>query len=264
MDLKLEGKRALVTGSTSGIGEGIARGLAAEGATVVVSGRRREAAEEIAAGIRDAGGRAVIALGDLTKDDDVEDILAMIEEEIGGIDILVNNAAESSHSNDMETPVADWAKAYDTNVLSGVRLIQKLLPKMQEKGWGRVINISSGAATRPSAGMGLYSTTKAAINNLTVTLAQSVSADGVTINTVSPGVIFTKATAEAIIDMGMAKDAGEAKTVFNDMVAGDIPFRRVGEVEEIADVVVFLASPRASYVHGANIRVDAGYVPTVN
>ncbi len=111
--------------------------------------------------------------------------------QLGGIDILVNNAAGGGHQNDLTTPASDWLASYDVNVLSMVRLIQKVLPTMQTQGWGRIINISSAAAVQPSPGMGVYSTTKAAVSNLTVNFAQGVQQDGVTINTVSPGAIIT-------------------------------------------------------------------------
>lgn len=264
MNLKLENKRVLVTGSTGGIGAGIAQKFAKEGAVVVINGRRPEAAAQIAATIREAGGQAIIALGDLSKDEGVENVLTTIEAELGGIDILVNNAAGGGHQNELEAPAAEWMKSYNINVLSMVRLIQKLLPAMQKQGWGRIINISSGAATKPAPGMGAYSTTKAAINNLTVTLAQGMENDNVTINAVSPGAIFTPDTAKAFIEHGMATNVNEAKAVMDKMAGDDVPFGRAGEVVEIANVVVFLASPLASYVHGANIRVDGGYVPTVN
>ena len=194
----------------------------------------------------------------------MEKLLEKIRTELGGVDILVNNAGGGGHQNDMETPADEWLDSYLTNVLSMVRLIQKLLPAMQEQGWGRIINISSGASVKPSPGMGAYSTTKAAVNNLTVTMAQAMGNDNVTINTVSPGAIFTSGTGEMFIEHGMAADMKEAREVMNKMAEGDIPFDRVGEVDEIANVVVFLCSPLASYVHGANIRVDGGYVPTVN
>jgi len=264
MDLKLENKRVLVTGSTGGIGAGIAQKFAEEGAVVVINGRRADAAEQVAAAIREAGGQAIIALGDLSKDEEVEKILEIIFSELGGVDILINNAASGEHQNDMETPAAGWMDSYNSNVLSMVRLLQKLLPAMQEQGWGRIINISSGAAAKPAPGMGVYSTTKAAINNLTVTLAQGMKNDNVTINTVSPGAIFTPETGKAFIEYGMAADVDEARAAMNKMASDDVPFDRAGDVDEIANVVVFLASPLASYVHGANIRVDGGYVPTVN
>ena len=263
MNLALEGKRVLVTGSTGGIGEGIAKCFAKEGAVVFINGRREAEADRVAAEIREAGGEAIVAVGDLTKDEDVDNLVALAEEAAGGIDILVNNAAGGGHQNDMGTPPQEWAEAYDVNVLSMVRLIQRLLPPMQERGWGRIINISSAAAAKPSPGMGVYSASKAAINNLTVTMAQAQQDDGVTINTVSPGAIFTPNMVEMALAGGMGSTVEEVEDAMNQMM-GDMPFRRMGRVEEIADVVVFLGSPLASYIHGANIRVDGGYVSTMN
>ncbi len=201
MDLGLENKRVLVTGSTGGIGEGIAKHFAQEGATVLINGRRAGEAERVAAEIRERGGQALVAVGDLTKDDDVARIVELAQTELGGIDILVNNAASGEHQNDMETPASGWLDRYNANVLSMVRLIQRLLPPMKERGWGRIINISSAAAVKPSPGMGVYSTTKAAVNNLTVNLARGMSEDGVTVNTVSPGAILTP----LMVEMGLAQ-----------------------------------------------------------
>jgi len=264
MDLKLVNKRVLVTGSTDGIGAEIARKFAREGATVVINGRRAHAADEVAAAIRDAGGKAFIALGDLSKDEEAQSVVEKIQAELGGVDILINNAAGGGHQNELETPADEWMNSYNTNVLSMVRLIQNLLPSMKEQGWGRIINISSGAATKPSAGMGIYCSGKAAVNNLTVALAQGVENGDVTINTVSPGAVFTPGTGKYFVEHGMAADVDEAREAMNKMAGNDIPFNRVGETDEIANVVVFLGSPLASYVHGANIRVDGGYVPTMN
>jgi 3-oxoacyl-[acyl-carrier protein] reductase len=265
MDLKLEGKRVLVTGSTGGIGEGIAKRFAREGATVIINGRRENEAERISDEINEANGKAIVAIGDLSIDEDVNKVVEIAENELGGIDILINNAAGgAAHEQDLTIPTEDWLISYNINVLSMVRLTKLILPKMQQQGWGRIINISSASAVKPAPGMGAYSTTKAAINNLTVTLAQSMGDDAVTINTVSPGVIFSGAMANMFIENGMASTVDEARDLLNQMGSDGIPFERVGEVEEVADVVVFLASPLASYIHGANIRVDGGYVPTVN
>jgi NAD(P)-dependent dehydrogenase (short-subunit alcohol dehydrogenase family) len=263
MNLELENKRVLVTGSTSGIGEAITRRFAQEGAAVIVHGRRRDAAERVAAEIRRDGGKAIIALGDLSQDDEAARIVEAAEAELGGVDILVNNAARAEHQNDMETAPSGWLDSYNTNLLSVVRLIRHLLSPMQEQGWGRIISISSGAAVKPEPGMGVYATSKAAINTLTVSLAQGMKNDGVTINTVSPGAIITEKQIEMGLEHGMGSTREEIEAALNGMMEST-PFGRMGRVEEVADVVVFLASPLASYVHGANIRVDGGYVPTVN
>ncbi len=264
MNLNLENKRALITGSTGGIGEGIAKRLAQEGATVIINGRREAEAKRVVREIQAAGGNAVVAVGDLSKDEDVACIVEIAQSELGGVDILVNNAAGGGHQNDLGTPTAEWLETYNINVLSMVRLIQQLLPPMQEQGWGRVINISSAAAVNPSAGMGIYSATKAAINNLTVTFARAIENDGITINTVSPGAIITPSMIQMGLSQGIGQTPEEVKTAMNQMMGNTVSFKRMGRVEEIAAVVAFLVSPLASYVHGANIRVDGGYVPTTN
>lgn len=264
MNLQLENRRVLVTGSTGGIGEGIAKRFAAEGAIVIVNGRRAEQAARVAGEIENAGGSAIIAVGDISKNGDVARIVENTRTELGGIDILVNNAAGGGHSNDMEKSTAEWAESYNINVLSMVRLIQRLLPPMQERGWGRIINISSAAAVNPSAGMGIYSVTKAAVNNLTVAMARAVQGDGVTINTVSPGAIITPNMLEMGLEQGIGESTEAVETAMDQMMGSAMPFARMGRVDEVANVVVFLASELASYVHGANIRVDGGYVPTTN
>ena len=200
---------------------------------------------------------------DLSQDEDVARIVEIARSELGGVDILVNNAAGGGHQNDMVTPPSEWLESYDVNVLSMVRLIQQLLPPMQEQGWGRIINISSAAGVNPAPGMGVYSTTKAAVLNLTVTMAQAMEDDGVTINAVSPGAILTPNMVEMAKSQGMGETLEEVEAAMSQMM-NSVPFRRMGRVEEVADVVVFLASSLASYIHGANIRVDGGWVATVN
>ncbi len=137
------------------------------------------------------------------------------------------------NQNDLTTPTAEWLASYDVNVLSMVRLIQKVLPTMQAQGWGWLINISSGAAVRPLPGMGAYSTTKAAVNNLTVNFAQSLQHVGVTINTVSPGAIIT----DTMIEMGLAQGIGEmpdAIVAAMDQMMGDMAsFKRMGRVDDV-------------------------------
>lgn len=264
MDLGLSGKRVLVTGSTGGIGEGIAKRFAEEGAIVIINGRRAGQADRVASEIREAGGHAITAVGDLTQDEDVTKIIEIAQTELGAIDVLVNNAAGGGHQNDLQTPPSEWLESYNTNVLSMVRLIQKILPLMQEQGWGRIINIASAAGVNPVAGMGVYSTTKAAVINLTVTLARGIKGEGITINTVSPGAILTSNMIATGLQQGMASTSEEVVAAMDQMMVSATPLARMGRVAEVADVVIFLASPLAGYVHGTNICIDGGYVPTVN
>ena len=187
MDLQLNDKTALVTGSSKGIGEAIATALAREGASVVVHGRDRAQTDRVVNAIVANGGRAYAVLGDLTEDEVVERLVAEAEERVGPINILVNNAGGSSPKSDWETTAAAWASTYDRNVLAAVRVSARLLPAMRQARWGRVINISSGAATMPPATGPDYSAAKAAINAMTASMAKAVAAEGITVNAVSPG-----------------------------------------------------------------------------
>lgn len=177
MELRLAGKRALVTGSSSGLGEEIAKVLAAEGATVVVHGRDRARTEAVAKGIREAGGQADVAIGDLGTDAGADAVAAVA----GSIDVLVNNMGvfDPSISWTTVTP-EDWAHTYNVNVIAGVRMIQRLVPGMRERGWGRVIQISSVTGHLPQASQPHYAASNAARDNLAASLARELKHSGVT------------------------------------------------------------------------------------
>jgi NAD(P)-dependent dehydrogenase (short-subunit alcohol dehydrogenase family) len=268
MDLKLGGKRAVVTGSSSGIGEAIAKALAAEGASVVVQGRREAEARRVAAEIAAAGGKAVVALGDLSTDAGADAVAKVAVEAFGGADILVNNAGAFPQGAWLESTAEEWNDLYNQNIGSMVRLITRLVSGMKKRGWGRVIAIASGVAATPVATMGNYSATKAAAINLGVSLAKDLAGTGITSNAVSPGMVMTPGVEEML--KGMAPQIGipaddltalERFAVTN-MVPN--PSARLGRPEDIAAAVAFLASPLAGYINGANLRVDGGTVPTVN
>jgi len=184
MDLQLSGKRALVTGSTAGIGEAIARTLAAEGVAVTIHGRDVARGRAVAEQIAREGGRAHFVAGDLTRTEDLAQVAAEARRAFGGVDILVNNAAVYPQHTWLESPAADWAKLYDINVVAAVQLIQRLVPEMKASGWGRVVQISSGEGTRPFAHMPGYAATKAAVNNMTSSLCLALAGSGVTVNSV--------------------------------------------------------------------------------
>jgi 3-oxoacyl-[acyl-carrier protein] reductase len=266
MDLQLGGKAALVTGSSKGIGEAIAMTLAREGATVVVHGRDEEQARRVVDSIVASGGRAHAVLGDLTEEDAVERLVAAAQDRAGAIDILVNNAGGSGEKTSWdETQSAGWAGTYDRNVLAAVRVSTRLLPDMRKAGWGRVINVSSAAATMPPAAGPDYSAAKAAMNALTASMAKAVAADGVTVNAISPGTIRS-----ARLESGFRGVAATRGTVAQDApweaiqrdvlpLFAIVPLGRVGELDELADTVAFLSSPLAGYITGINLHVDGGF-----
>lgn len=269
MDLKLSGKTALVTGSSKGIGEAIARGLAREQAIVIVHGRDRAETKRVAQEITADGGRAHTVTGDLTVDEEVNRLLDEAQALAGHIDIVVNNAGGSGEPEDWTTSrPASWASAYDRNVLAAVRVTTRLLPDMRKARWGRVINISSLAGLMPPATRPDYSACKAAMNAMTSSMAKAVAAEGVTVNTISPGTIRSARLdtrfREVAAERGLASHAAW-ETIEKAVLPlfADVPLGRVGTLEEIADAVAFLVSPRAAYITGVNLRIDGGMMPAI-
>ncbi|MBN6150779.1 SDR family NAD(P)-dependent oxidoreductase [Xanthomonas sp. AmX2] len=269
MDLDLDGKTALVTGSSKGIGEAIARKLAAENAVVVVHGRDQALAERVANDIVVQGGRAHAVSGDLTDADQAQRLAADAQRLVGPIDILVNNAGGSGGARDSwATTRADaWAGAYDRNVLAALRITTWLLPGMQRARWGRVINISSLAATMPPAFAPDYSACKAAMNAMTASMAKAVAGDGITVNAVSPGTIHSATLdarfRQAAAERGVADEDAPWAQIEQAMLPlfAQVPLGRVGRLDEVSAAVAFLASAVAGYITGINLRVDGGMSP---
>jgi 3-oxoacyl-[acyl-carrier protein] reductase len=270
MDLGLQGKRALVTGSTSGIGAATARLLAGEGVSVVVHGRNAERAAAVQKDIERAGGRAAIALGDLRTDSGAEAAMTATLEAFGGIDILVNNLGHFEPFAAVWTDAtpAEWATTYEANVIAAVRAIRAILPGMKERGWGRIINIASGAYTQPPPEFPTYGPSKAALVNLSVGLARSLPNTGITVNTISPGNVLTEAMQSYLPKMGAAEKWPETDVLELErrFVAEKwpSPAGRMGRVEEIAALIAFLASKHSAYITGTNYRIDGGAHATLN
>jgi 3-oxoacyl-[acyl-carrier protein] reductase len=271
MDLQLVGKRALVTGSSSGLGEAIVKLLAAEGVAVVVHGRNESRANAVAETIRAGGGSAEVVIGDLTTDAGA-DAVAVAALARRPLDILVNNAGAFNNTEVLrflswtEATATDWAQMYNTNVISGVRMIQRLVPQMRERHWGRVIQIGGGLSQQPQAGGPDYNATLAARHNLAVSLARELKDTGVTSNVVAPGAILTKKAQVAFTHLAQTHSWGETweeieRNATQAMAPNDVG--RLGRPEEIAAAVAYLASPLADYVSGATIRVDGGTIRSV-
>ncbi|WP_432010706.1 SDR family NAD(P)-dependent oxidoreductase [Streptomyces cucumeris] len=262
MDLKLLGKRALVTGGSGGIGTSIARLLAAEGCAVLVHGRDAARTEEVVAALRGAGAQAEAVLGDLGDDESAAEVARRAAD--WGTDILVNNAGPfAEHDWDSATP-EDWLTAMNGNLISAVRMVRVLVPGMRERGWGRVINVGSRAAVTALPNMVEYSAAKAAVLNATTSLARHLSGTGITANTVSPGVIVSpglrRMFEERAAEEGWEGDWPAIEQRVTREYAPN-PSGRLGTGEDIAAAVAYLASPLADYVNGTNLRVDGGITP---
>ena len=264
MDLNLTGKRALISGSSSGLGAECARRLAQEGCLVVVHGRDRERAEATAQDIRDAGGQAAVTVGDLELDEDANVVAADALAAFGGIDILVNNAGLLIRADNPDwttVPTSDWMRSFNINVVAAVRLAQKLVPPMIERGWGRVINFSSVAGYQMLGQLLEYGPAKAGVHNLTISLSHMISGQGVTVNTIAPGTIATPGIDHFMDAMIGQPDWGATRAENEEIYTSKLypqPIQRIGRPAEIAAAVALLASPLSDYTTGALWRIDGG------
>lgn len=268
MDLQLTGKRALVTGSSGGIGAAIAQTLASEGAAVVVHGRNEERANQVAEEIRHNGGKAFVAVGDLSIDAEAQHVAEQSLTAFGGVDILINNAGGAEAQKSWtETSLENWTATYNNNTIAAVRLIKLLVPQMKSQGWGRIIQIASGVATQPGAIGADYSAAKAAMVNLTVSLAKELAETGITVNTVTPGTILTSGLERVVREIASVRGWGTNWAELEKRAVSEVwpnPTGRVGRVEDIATLVTFVASPLAGFINGANLRVDGGNIMSIN
>ena len=248
MDLGLDGKRCLVTGSTAGIGLEVVRQLAGEGARVVSCGRRR------APGV----GEAAHVVADLARAGEPERVVDETAERLGGLDVLVNNVGIARIARFDEVGDDEWDGYWQLNVMSYVRAIRCALPHLRDGG-GSIVNLSSSAGKRPSTSMPHYSVTKAAVLSLSRLISDLYAKDGIRSNAVTPGPTGTEIW---LGEGGLADQQGDRGEVLAKVAAGR-PLGRLAQPDEIASVVVFLCSDRASYVTGAAWSADGGTVPII-
>ena len=260
MDLGLRDRVCVVTGSTGGIGLATARLLASEGARVVVAGRNRERVETAR---RESGAELGVA-GDLGMPDGPERLLAEAAASLGDVDCLVNNVGSAYQASFEELGDDDWDRMWQLNVMSCVRAIRVVVPRMRERGRGVIVNVSSTAGKRPSTGMPNYSVTKAAVLSLSRLVADLYASDGIRCNAVAPGPTATEAWlgAGGLADQ-QAVRAGKTRDEVLAAVGAGRPLGRLAEPEEIASVIAFLCSDRSSYVTGAAWSADGGTVPII-
>ena|SRR2546422_4649396 len=269
MDLGLAGRTCVVTGGSRGIGLETARQLCIEGASALLVARSEEqlraASETCAQAGSASGGRAAGFACDVTEADAGERILTAATERFGPVDVLVNSAGTARWRDLDEVPDADWQAAWEINVMACLRLMRAAVPRMRERGWGRVVNVSSTAAKRPSKNMPEYSVAKAAQLSLSRLYADRLAAEGVLVNAICPG----PTKSDMWVAEGGLADQSAALAGFRDReealaAAGrGRPIGRLAEVGEIASAIVFLCSERASYVAGAAWSVDGGTVQVI-
>ena len=259
MDLGLKGKVAIVAAASKGMGRASARGLAAEGARVAICSRSVDDLRNTAEAIRAETGAEVLAIPtDVGKPDEIRTLVARTMEAFGGVDILVTNSGGPPPGLFDRFTDADFQTAFEVNLLSVVRMIREVLPHMRCRRWGRIINIQSTSIKQPIDGLLLSNAIRPGVQGLTRSLVNEISRDGITINTVCPGRILTDRLRSGLA--GRAKAAGVNYEEFVRQEEASVPTGRFGEPEDIAHVVVFLASERASYVTGVAIQVDGGLV----
>lgn len=261
MDLGLTQRVALVSGAYRGTGAGIARVLAGEGATVLVHGFEAGQADEVVAGIRANGGDAHAVHGDLRTDVGADSVVEQSLEITGRVDVLVNNYGVAEGGGWFDQSSASWFDVYDKNVVTAVRLVHRLVPAMREQGWGRVVFLATVGATRPGNRHPQYYSAKAALPGLTVSLAKELAGTGVTVNTVSPGIIATAEVVAMFEDRARERGLGtDWPTVQQLMLDGAMPnpSGRVATPEDIGRFVAFVVSEAGWHLNGAHLRVDGG------
>jgi NAD(P)-dependent dehydrogenase (short-subunit alcohol dehydrogenase family) len=250
----LTGKVAVVTGASRGIGQAIAERLAEAGAKVVLSSRKLDGLEAVAAGIRATGGEALCIAAHNGDKAALQALIQGTVDAFGRVDVLVNNAATNPHFGTLlEAEDSLWQKTIEVNVMGNVWLTQAVVPHMQRQGGGKIINIASINGLRPGRMQGIYSMTKAAVISLTQTLAMELAADQIQVNAIAPGLIKTK----------FARVIWENETLSNEIIQRT-PAGRIGEPDDIAGLAVYLASAASNFATGQVFVVDGGVtIPTI-
>ncbi len=262
MDLQLKNKVALVAASSQGLGKAIAWGMAREGAKLVICARQKETLEKTADDIFLDTGVTVFPLAvDLTEKQQIDWLMSEILDMFGKIDILVTNAGGPPPGSFLDLHEEDWMKTFHLTLMSAVRLTRAVLPKMREQKWGRIIHIASVSAKQPIPNLHLSNVMRPGILGFTKSLALELAKDNILVNAVCPGYMLTERVQDVLLSS--AKKHKKSVEEVNKELVTEIPLGRIGKPEELANLVVFLASEKASYITGSLIQVDGGYIKGV-
>ena len=261
MDLQLKGKKALVTGSTAGIGFAAARALAAEGASVIINGRTRERVDAAIGEIRKLNPGADVAgvASDVASADGCTTLIRSLPR----VEILVNNMGIFEPKPFEEIPDKDWMHFFEANVMSGVRLSRHYLPEMRKNNWGRILFVSSESAVQIPAEMIHYGMTKTAQVAVARGIAETVAGTGITVNSVLPGPTRSEGAETFITRMSGGGDSAAFEAEFFKTIRPTSLLKRFATIDEVANMIVYLCSPLASATTGAAIRVDGGVIKAI-
>ncbi|UCG87328.1 MAG: SDR family oxidoreductase [Gemmatimonadota bacterium] len=261
MDLRISGRVALVCGSTSGLGLAIATELAREGCRVAVNGRDvtrlKHARATVAAVSADVNGFAA----DISEPAQAVELVRRVQHHFGALDILVCNAGGPPSGGFNNTSAEQWSKALDLSLLSSIHLCRAAVPLMQERGWGRIVCLTSVAAKEPLPGLMLSTTARAGVLGFAKALADELAPHGITVNSVCPGYMNTERVQE-LVDETARRERRQPDEIRAGMVAR-IPMQRMGDPQELAATVAFIASMPAGYLTGVALQVDGGYVRSI-
>lgn len=256
MDLKLKGKVAIVTGASYGMGQSIAKGLALEGVKLAICARGEEKLKAVSSELESMGAEVLAVTADVLKVEDIDSFVRKTLDKYGHVDILVNNAGGMVRGKFMEAKQADWQLGLELNVFSIIHCCHRVIPGMRARKWGRIINLASVWGHQPGV-TPVYNMVKAAVISVSKSLSNELAADNILVNAVCPGGIITPAWIETA-EIVAQKRGTTWQEEIRKLGVTWAPLGRFGDAEEVADMVVFLASERASYITGTSINVDGG------